>query len=98
MPPSPRPLLIRGPAGAIVKHVATQCQDQGRLLEEAKRDLEVFKNAYYKAVHENRDNEAKLEQLAHQLKVRVFPYTLREVVDGRSKLPRHDFISCMTTR
>ena len=88
---------MRGPAGAIVKHVATQCQDQGRLLEEAKRDLEVFKNAYYKAVHENRDNEAKLEQLAHQLMV-SFPYSQREVVDGRSKSPGHDFISCMTTR
>ena len=69
MPPSPRPLLIRGPAGAIVQYLTIQCQDQGRLLEEAKRDLEVFKKAYYKAVHENHDNEAKLEQLAHQLMV-----------------------------
>lgn len=82
---------MRGPAGAIVKHVATQCQDQGRLLEEAKRDLEVFKNAYYKAVHENRDNEAKLEQLTHQLRVRVSPYTQREVVDGHSKSPPSRF-------
>lgn len=55
------PLLTRGPAGAIVNHVTTQCQDQGRYLEEAKRDLEVFKKAYYKAEREMQDREARFE-------------------------------------
>ena len=61
-------------------HVATQCQDQGRLLEEAKRDLEVFKKAYYKAERDMHDREERfeLEKQAlsdeiHQLKVRLFP-------------------------
>ena len=71
---------MRGSVGAIVNHVTTQCQDQGRLLEEAKRDLEVFKNAYYKAVHDMRDHEAKfgqekqaLNDEIYQLKVRLPP-------------------------
>lgn len=75
-------LLTRGSAGAIVNHVATQCQDQGRLLEEAKRDLEVFKKAYYKAEREMHDREERFEQEKqalsdeiHQLKVRLFPLT-----------------------
>lgn len=62
--------------GAIVNHVTTQCQDQGRLLEEAKRDLEVFKKAYYKAEREMHDHEERFEQEKqalsdeiHQLKV-----------------------------
>ena len=73
-------LLTRGPAGAIVNHVTTQCQDQGRLLEEAKRDLEVFKKAYYKAEREMHDREERFEQEKqtlsdeiHQLRVRLFP-------------------------
>ena len=63
-----------------MNHVTTQCQDQGRLLEEAKRDLEVFKSAYYKAVHEIHDNEARfgqekqaLNEEIHQLKVKSSP-------------------------
>ena len=91
------PLLIRGPAGAIVNHVTIQCQDQGRLLEEAIRDLEVFKKAYYKAEHDMRDREARFEQEKqalsdeiHQLKVRVFIYHIQpEAFDGCFKLPLH---------
>jgi hypothetical protein len=72
-------LLTRGSAGAVVNHVTTQCHDQGRLLEEAKRDLEVFKKAYYKAERDihDRDERFELEKQAlsdeiHQLKVRLF--------------------------
>lgn len=70
---------MRSPAGAIVDHVTLQCRDQGRLLEEATRDLEVFKKAYYKAERDIQDREARfeLEKQAlnveiHQLKVRLF--------------------------
>ena len=35
------PLLMQGHAGAIVNHLTAQFQNQERLLEEAKRDLEV---------------------------------------------------------
>lgn len=78
------PILTRSPAGAIVNHVTTQCQDQGRLLEETKRDLEVFKKAYYKAERDMHDREAWFEQEKqtlndeiHQLKVRLFPHPRR---------------------
>ena len=78
------PLLMRGLAGAIVDHVTIQCQDQGRLLEEAIRDLEVFKKAYYKAEHDMRDREARFEQEKQalsdeiqQLKVRAFIYHIQ---------------------
>jgi hypothetical protein len=69
-----------GSPGAIVNHVTTQCQDQGRLLEETKRDLDVFKKAYYKAEREIREHEERFEQEKRtlndeiiQLKVRHFP-------------------------
>lgn len=74
---------MRGPAGALVNHVTIQCRDQGRLLEEAKRDLEVFKKAYYKAEHDMHDREARFQQEKqvlydeiHQLKVRFFPHRI----------------------
>ena len=74
------PLLMRGSVGAIVNHVTTQCQDQGRLLEEANRDLDVFKKAYYRAEREMQDYKAKFElekqslsDEIHQLKVRQSP-------------------------
>jgi len=51
-----------GLAGAIVDHVTTQCQDQGQLLEEAQRDLGVFKKAYYRAEHEIHDLWKTFEQ------------------------------------
>ena len=72
---------MRGPAGALVNHVTIQCRDQGRLLEEANRDLEVFKKAYYKAERDMHDREVRFEQEKQhlfdeidQLKVRLFPY------------------------
>jgi len=79
------PLLTRGSVGAIVNHVTTQCQDQGRLLEEAKRDLEVFKKAYYKAEREMDDLEKEKQTLnneIHQLRVRPFPpsYSTRSLL------------------
>ena len=96
---------MRGSAGAIVKHVTTQCQDQGRLLEEASRDLDVFKKAYFRAEREAQDREAKFEQEKqalndeiHQLKVRPPPQIQCEVPDGGFKILRHKLISCMTTR
>ena len=74
-------LLMRGPVGAIVNHVTVQCHDQSRLLEEAVRDLEVFKKAYYKAENDMRVREEKFEQEKqvlsdeiHQLKVRFYLY------------------------
>jgi hypothetical protein len=92
------PLLTPGLTGAIVNHVTTQCQDQGRLLEEAKRDLEVFKKAYYKAERDMHDHEERFEQEKHalsyeihQLKVRYFQ---SEVVVGCFKSPRHNLMSC----
>ena len=79
-PTVPPPLLTRGPVGAIVNHVAAQCQDQGRLLEEANRDLEVFKKSYYRAERDLHDHLARFNQEKqvlndeiHQLKVRFFP-------------------------
>lgn len=48
--------------GAIVNHVTIHCQDQGRLLEEATRDLEVFKKAYYKAERDMHEREVRFEQ------------------------------------
>jgi len=76
---------MRGSVGAIVNHVTTQCQDQRQLLEEANRDLDVFKKAYYKAEREIQDREAKFEQEKqalsdeiYQLKVRLSPsYPMR---------------------
>lgn len=69
-------LLTRGSVGAIVNHVTTQCQDQGRLLEETKRDLEVFKKAYYKAERDmdylEQEKQALNDEI-HQLRVRPFP-------------------------
>jgi len=74
-----------------VNHVTTQCQDQGLLLEETKRDLEVFKKAYYKAEREMHDREARFEQEKqawndeiHQLKVRLFPPHIQHEVFGKS--------------
>ena len=71
---------MRGPVGALVNHVTIQCRDQGRLLEEASRDLDVFKKAYYKAERDTHDREARFEQEKqalyneiHQLKVRLLP-------------------------
>jgi len=73
---------MRGPVGAIVNHVTTQNLDQGRLLEDTKRDLEVFKKAYYKAERDMHDREERfeLEKQAlsdeiNQLRVRLFPST-----------------------
>jgi len=51
-----------GLAGAIVDHVTTKCEDQGKLLEEAQRDLEVFKRAYYDAEREIQDLAESFEQ------------------------------------
>ena len=77
------PLLIRYLTGAVVDHVATQCQCQGRLLGEAKRDLEVLKKAHCKAERDMENLEERFErelQAANyeirQLKVRFFapPY------------------------
>lgn len=63
-----------------MNHVTIQCRDQGRLLDEANRDLEVFKKAYYKAERDMHDHQARFEQEKqalyeeiHQLKVRLFP-------------------------
>ena len=74
------PLLTYSPTGAIVHHITTQCQCQGRLLEEAKRDLEVLKSAHYKAEHDMKNLEERFEremQAANheirQLRVRLFP-------------------------
>ena len=71
---------MRGPAGALVNHVTVQCRDQGRLLEETNRDLEVFKKAYYKAERDMHDRESRFEEEKralygeiHQLKVRLSP-------------------------
>lgn len=59
-----------------MNHVTIQCRDQGRLLEEATRDLEVFKKAYFQAERDMHDREARFAQekqaLIHQLKVRLF--------------------------
>ncbi|KAF9645684.1 hypothetical protein BDM02DRAFT_3101039, partial [Thelephora ganbajun] len=81
------PLLIRGPAGAIVNHVTAQYQDQGRLLEETKRDLEVFKKAYYKAESEMHDREARFEQERQALADEIYHLKAREkrvvvLIDG----------------
>ena len=72
---------MRGPAGSIVDHVTTQYQEQGKLFEEATRDLELFKEAFYKADREIQDREAMFEQERRafideisQLKVRLFSY------------------------
>ena len=62
LPPISAIPLMRGPAGAVVNHVTIQCRDQGRLLEEAIRDLEVFKKAYYKAEREIRDRDARFKE------------------------------------
>ena len=45
-----------------MNRVTAQEQDQGQLLEEAKRDLEAFKNAYYRAERDMRDLEARFEK------------------------------------
>ena len=62
-------LLIWGTAEALVKHVTTEFQHQGRLLEEAKRDLaetrldlEVYKKAFSIAERDRRDLEERFEQ------------------------------------
>jgi len=90
-----------------VNHVTTKCQDQGRLLEEANRDLDVFKKAYYRAEREMQDYKVKIElekqnlsDEIHQLKVRLSlsPHIQCEVLGGRFKLLRHKLISRMTTR
>jgi len=85
--------------GAIVNHVTIQCRDQGRLLEEATRDLEVFKKAYYKAEREIRDRDAMFEQekrvlndKIHQLEVRPIPHIQRKAFDGCFKFPRHNLV------
>lgn len=73
--------LMRGPVGAIVNHVTIQSQDQGRLLEEMSRDLEVFKKAYHRAEREIQEREAKfdyekrvLNDKIQHLEVRLSPY------------------------
>lgn len=90
-----------------MNHVTTQCQDQGRLLEEANRDLDVFKKAYYRAEREMQDYKARFElekqslsDEIHQLKVRLSlsPHIQCEALGGRFKMFRHKLISCMTTR
>jgi hypothetical protein len=80
------PLLTPGPAGAIVNHVTAQCQDQGRLLEEAKCDPEVFKKAYYKAERDMHDREERFEREKQalndeirELRVRAFLSYPRDV-------------------
>ena len=87
-------LLMRGPAGAVVDHVTTQCRDHRRLLEEATRDLEVFKKAYYKAEREIHDRDARFEDekrvlndKIHQLEVRLIPHIQREAFDRCFKFP-----------
>ena len=62
---------MRGPAGEIEDHVTTQCQDHGRLLEEAIRDLEAFKRAYFKAEQEKQ----ALSDEIRRLKVKVLSTT-----------------------
>jgi len=47
--------------GAIVDHVTTRCQNQGQLLEEAQRELEMFKKAYYNAEREIQDLGERFE-------------------------------------
>lgn len=74
---------MRGPVGALVNHVTVQCRNQGRLLEEASRHLDVFKKVYYvyyKAERDAHDREARFEQEKqtlyneiHQIKVRLLP-------------------------
>ena len=56
------PLLMWGHAGAIVNHLTAQFQNQERLLEEAKRDLEVYKKAFFIAEREKRDLEERFGQ------------------------------------
>jgi len=56
-----------GAAGPITNCVTTQDQAQGRLLEEAKRDLEAFKNAYYRAERDMRDLEGRFEKEKQEL-------------------------------
>lgn len=53
---------LDGFKGAIVNHVTVQCRDQSERLEEAVRDLEVFKKAYRKAEDDIRAREEKFEQ------------------------------------
>ena len=73
------PLLTRDPAETIVYHV-TQCQCQGRLLDEAKRDLEALKKAQYKAERDMYHLEERFEremgaanhEIRH-LRVRLLP-------------------------
>jgi len=97
---------MRGSAGAIVNHVTSQYQDQGRLLEEATRDLDVFKKAYYKAEREIQDYKATVEQEKrllsdeiHHLKVRHSPsISNAKPPGGRFKQFRRNLISSMTTR
>lgn len=66
-----------------MNHVTVQCRDQSKLLEEAVRDLEVFKKAYYKAEGDIRAREERFEQEKqvlndeiHQLKVRLHPHLI----------------------
>lgn len=96
---------MQGPAGAVVNHVATQCQDQERLLEEAKQDLEeakqdlegakwdleVFKKAYYILEQEKQ----ALSDEIHQLKVRLFPPTYN--VKPFADVACHKLIQCLVT-
>ena len=76
------PLLIYCLAGVIVYRVTIQCQCQGRLLEEEKRNLEGLKKAHYRVEHDMYNLEERFEREMqavnreiHQLKVRLFFHT-----------------------
>ena len=63
------PLLIPDTVEALAKHVTAQFLPQGRLLEQAehdlaetKRDLEVYKEAFYNAERDKRDLEERFEK------------------------------------
>jgi len=71
------PLLMRCSTGAIVNHVTTQCQDQGRLLEEANRDLDVFKKAYYRAECGMQDHKARFELEKQTLRNEIRKFKVR---------------------
>jgi len=83
------PLLKQYLTGAVVDSV-TRCQCQGRLLGEARRDLEALKKARYKAERDMENLEERFErelQAANyeirQLKVRhITPHTQCEVSIG----------------
>ena len=97
MAPAIPPLffLMRDSAGAVVNPVTTQRRNHERLVEEVKRDLDVFNKALYKVESEMRDREARFEleeraqAYADLLEVRRFP--------PDPEVRGHKLISCMTT-